>query len=203
LTWADVDWEHDRFWVRSPKTEHHEGKEGRWVPLFPELRPYLEEARELAAEDAVHIITRYRDMSANLRTQFHRIIRKAGLKPWPKPFHNLRASRETELAADFPLHVVCAWIGNNALVAQKHYLQVTEDDWTRAAQNPAQSAAEMGRQQETAVTNENHNVTADNGLQLSAILDDSYEYARQDSNLASALNHGATVAALLPLARNQ
>src|SRR2546430_7637081 len=55
---------------------------------------------------------------------------------------NLRASRETELAADYPLHVVCAWMGNNALVAQKHYLQVTEGDWKRAAQNPAQSAAE-------------------------------------------------------------
>ena len=61
-------------------------------------------------------------------------------------FHNLRASRETELAAQFPLHVVCAWIGNSALVAQKHYLQVTESDFVRAAksgavalQNPVQT----------------------------------------------------------------
>jgi len=28
--------------VRSPKTEHHEGGESRVVPIFPELRPYLE-----------------------------------------------------------------------------------------------------------------------------------------------------------------
>jgi integrase len=46
LRWQDVDWERDRFWVSSPKTEGHEGHEGRWVPLFPELRPYLEVAFE-------------------------------------------------------------------------------------------------------------------------------------------------------------
>src|SRR5581483_5474978 len=44
LTWADVDWERERFRVDSPKTGV------RWVPLFPELRPYLEKAFELAPE---------------------------------------------------------------------------------------------------------------------------------------------------------
>src|SRR5262249_10224010 len=32
-----------------------------------------------------------------------------------------RTIRETELAATYPLHVVCAWIGNTATIAQKHY----------------------------------------------------------------------------------
>jgi hypothetical protein len=36
------------------------------------------------------------------------------------------------LTAEHPLHVVCAWIGNSALVAQKHYLQVTESDFQKA-----------------------------------------------------------------------
>ena len=36
----------------------------------------------------------------------HRIIRRAGLTPWPKPFQNLRSTRETELAETYPLHVV-------------------------------------------------------------------------------------------------
>jgi integrase len=36
LTWPDVDWERDRFRVDSSKTGL------RWVPIFPELRPYLE-----------------------------------------------------------------------------------------------------------------------------------------------------------------
>ncbi len=54
---------------------------------------------------------------------------------------NLRASRETELAAEYPLHVVCSWIGNSALVAQKHYFKVTDADFERAA---AQGGAESG-----------------------------------------------------------
>ena len=48
LRWGDIDWERDRFTVTSPKTEHHEGGESREVPLFPELRPYLQDAWDLA-----------------------------------------------------------------------------------------------------------------------------------------------------------
>ena len=43
LRLGDVDWERDRITVHSPKTEHHEGKESRQIPIFPELRPYLNE----------------------------------------------------------------------------------------------------------------------------------------------------------------
>ncbi len=141
LTWADVDWERGRFRVHSPKTEHHEDGGERWVPIFPELRPYLEEAFELAPDGAVFVINRYRDTNKNLRTRLYRIIHRAGLKPWQKLFHNLRASRETELAADYPIHVVCAWIGNTERIAAKHYLQVTEDYFERAGKGAAKSAA--------------------------------------------------------------
>jgi hypothetical protein len=83
------------------------------------------------------VITRYRDATQNLRTQFGRILRKAGLKPWPKPFQNLRSTRETELAERWPLHVVCAWMGNSQPVAAKHYLQVTDEHFEQAALLPA------------------------------------------------------------------
>jgi hypothetical protein len=36
--------------------------------------------------------------NCNLRTQFERIVKRTGLTPWPKLFHAMRASRETELA---------------------------------------------------------------------------------------------------------
>lgn len=152
LTWPDVDWERNRFLVHSPKTEHHEGKAERWVPLFPELRPYLEEAFGRAAPGATFVITRYRDTNANLRTQLMRIVRRAGLSPWPKLFQNLRATRETELAEVFPTHVVCQWIGNSQLIAAKHYLQVTDEHYERAARgegravhNPVQQGAAPAR----------------------------------------------------------
>ncbi len=147
LRWGDIDWENNRFTVHSPKTEHHEGHESRLVPIFPVLRSYLEAAFDDAAEGTEFVITRYRDANANLRTQFERILRKAGLEPWQKPFQNLRSTRETELAETFPIHVVCAWIGNSESVAKKHYLQVTDEHFSHAAnlvQNPTHNAAKPG-----------------------------------------------------------
>ena len=48
LRWGDVDWERGRITVHCPKTEHHAGGESRQIPIFPELRPYLEEVWEQA-----------------------------------------------------------------------------------------------------------------------------------------------------------
>lgn len=145
LRWSDVDWARGRITVWSPKTEHHEGRECRQIPLFPELRPYLEAAWDEAEPGTEHVITRYRDTNSNLRTQFNRIVQKAGLKPWPKPFQNCRSSRETELAAQHPIHVACAWIGNTQAVAAKHYLQVRDEDFERAAiEPPKPEGAESG-----------------------------------------------------------
>ena len=141
MTWPDIDWERERIKVRSPKTEHLPGGGSREIPLFPELRPYLEEAFELAKPGTVHVINRYRDPTQNLRTQFLRIIQRAGLKAWPKPFQNLRASRETELAKEYPIHIVCAWIGNTERIAAKHYLQVTDEDFALASRGAAKSDA--------------------------------------------------------------
>lgn len=144
LTWSDVDWEKNRLTIRSPKTEKHEGKECRVIPLFPELKQYLDTAWvELGDKEAVYIITRARNNSINLRTQFTRIIKKAGLTPWPKLFQNLRSSRETELAETFPIHVVCEWIGNSQAIAKKHYLQVTDAHFDKAISKAAQKAAQL------------------------------------------------------------
>ena len=147
LTWADVDWERGRMTVRSSKTEHHDGGSSRMVPIFPELLPCLREVFEQAEPGETSVITRYRGTNQNLRTQLCRIIRRAGLKPWPKLFQNLRSTRETELAEHWPLHVVCAWIGNSQAVAKRHYLQVTDEHFEQAAaaddealQNPVQQA---------------------------------------------------------------
>jgi len=145
LRWSDVDWEHNRLTVRSPKTEHHEGKGERIIPLFPEIREHLQVVFDAAPVGSVNVIGRYRE-GANLNPHFRRIIKRAGLTPWDRTWHNLRASRQTELAATFPLHTVCAWIGNTKAIAAGHYLQVTDADWTRAtasseaAANPATQA---------------------------------------------------------------
>ena len=110
------------------------------MPIFPELRPYLEAAKAVAKPGEDYVITlagivacRGCDRACNLGTQLVKFIKRAGLKPWPKLFHNLRASRQTELAQTFPEHVVCEWIGNSRAVAREHYLRVTEEDYLNAA----------------------------------------------------------------------
>jgi site-specific recombinase XerD len=155
LTWADVNWAEGRMLIRSVMTEHHDGKGTRLVPIFPELRPYLEAVWDAAEPGMAQVITRYRDDNSNLRTQLKRIIAKAGLKPWPKLFQNLRASRATKLASEHPAHVAAAWLGHSTLVVNKHYWQVTDSDFTKAlAADPkaAQKAARKAAQQAHAET---------------------------------------------------
>jgi len=135
LTWEDIQWDKGRICVHSPKTERHQGHASRIIPLFPELLPHLQAVFDEAKPGTKWVITRYRLSNNNLRTQLTRIIRKAGLNPWPKLFQNLRSTRETELSDIYPIHVVCAWIGNSALVAKKNYLQVTDDHFDRACKN--------------------------------------------------------------------
>jgi len=134
LTWQDVNWEHSRIRVPSPRTEHYEGGGSRLIPMFPELRPHLLAAFEEAEPGTVYVITRYRGTNQNLRTQLERIVRKAGLEPWGKPFQNMRATRETELVETFPIQAACKWIGNSEAVAKEHYLQVTDEHFARAVE---------------------------------------------------------------------
>lgn len=148
VRWQDVDWAGQRLLVTSPKTEHHAGKGSRVIPLFPELAEVLSDCFEAAEEGEVYIAGDHHRAkakgpktwrNANLRTQFNRIIRRAHMTPWERLFHNLRSSRQTELADQYPVHVVCQWLGNSRTVAQDHYLQVTEEHFARAVQNPVQS----------------------------------------------------------------
>ncbi|WP_420844084.1 tyrosine-type recombinase/integrase [Lacipirellula parvula] len=194
LRWGDIDWANKRITVTSPKTEHHEGQGVRVIPMFPELQQLLEDVWELAAKPLssltpkeqakVHVITRYRDVNANLRTQLERIIARAGLTPWPKLFQNLRASRATELAAEFPSHVAAEWMGHSALVAQKHYWRTTDADFEKATtakalQNPVQSGAALSGSEEFGGEDipGNCEFTEKSGPK---------QHARQDSNLRPA-----------------
>ena len=87
----------------------------------------------------------------NLRQPLLRLIEKAGIPPWPRLFHNLRSSAQTDLANRFPIHGVCEWLGNTATIAAQHYLQVTEEHAAEAtashgvAQNPARTVPESTR----------------------------------------------------------
>ncbi len=142
LRWVDIDWELNRMSVPEPKVEHHEGRGVRSVPIFPELLPLLQAAWDAAPIGAEYVVAKqaYRDAAmrpggwanANLRTQFEKRLAKAGVSPWARLFHSMRASRQTELEPEFPRHVVCAWLGNSSQVAERSYLLVTAADYAKA-----------------------------------------------------------------------
>lgn len=128
----DVDWERGRLTVPSPKTQHLAGRGYRVIPLFPEVRPFLEAAWDQAPEGAEYVIPeKYRRRAqgpvdwanANLRTRLEKVIRRAGLETWPRLWHLMRASCETDLARKFPLAVSAKWLGNTQAVAMRHFVE--------------------------------------------------------------------------------
>jgi len=124
--WDDIDLANNRMIVRSNKTPPT-----RYCPIFPELRPHLLRAREMAPENAEYLQTRY-SHDANILTTLERIVKKAGLTPWPKLMQNLRATRETELLANYPAKDVTSWLGNSPSVANKHYAMTLQESFDRA-----------------------------------------------------------------------
>lgn len=153
----NLDWEHGAINVISPKTEGH-GQGSRIIPMFAQLHPYLLEAAEMAREGQTHVIPEDLYLPAaqtplgwrncNLRTTFQKIVLRAGLEPWPRLFHNLRASCESDLAREYPITTVCKWLGNAVAVAVRHYIQVTDEDFQKAAKpgiKAAQNAAQSGQ----------------------------------------------------------
>lgn len=147
LRWEWVDWESDQIKVHSPKTEHHQHGKYRTIPIFARLRPYLLTAAENRTDSP--LIFTFEATGTALAHRLYRLCKRADIERWPKIWHNLRSSLETELAEQgFSLIAITRWLGNSPTVAKKHYLQVTKEQHARAVQGgelrlspPAKSAA--------------------------------------------------------------
>lgn len=139
LEWSHVNWEDNKILIHSPKTKRHKGKDKRFIPIFPELRPYLEEGWQIGQERgdkfviSVHRNAKGHLSSSYLGNRMRKLIELAGIIPWDDLFKNCRSTRETELADTFPEHVACAWIGNSVAIARKHYLRVTDEHFRLGA----------------------------------------------------------------------
>ena len=145
LKWADVDLAAGLMTVTSPKTEHIPGEAYRAMNAVGRAAGATCGAASQGPNGWVN---------ANLRTPFSKLIRRAGLKQWPRVFHNLRASCETDLLAEFPIASVTSWLGHSAAVALKHYAQVRGEDFQRAAFGVSQGGAESGAVNGEAVQSE-------------------------------------------------
>lgn len=156
LTWADVNFATNRMTVPNVKTAGQTGRVYRVCPIFGDLLPHLEDAHELAAPGTVYVVSgdqadRVRvkmdgpngSNDANTRTALMRLIKRAGLHPWPRLFNTLRASCETDLLEEleFPPSAVTEWMGHSMAIALKHYTRVPDRLFERAARRRAESGA--------------------------------------------------------------
>lgn len=143
LHFSDINWERERFVVNARKTEHFEHGGVRVCPIFPELRPYLVEAFE-QAEPGADVVFPDITPDTNLGTQLERIIKRAGIAPWPATFNNLRASRITELLDEHPIKAVTTWLGNSPKTALDHYAMVREEHFEKAVQKAVHETVHHG-----------------------------------------------------------
>ncbi len=73
--------------IPEPKVEHHEGRGVRSCPIFPELRPILNETFEIFGDKSQYVVAapQYRaaantamaSKNSNLRTELTRLLRRA------------------------------------------------------------------------------------------------------------------------------
>ena len=127
LTIEDVDWGTNTITLKSPKTKRY-GKGTRRVPIFVEIEEALLKQIESLPDGSVHLFPKLRQGS-NLSTMAKRYVEKARVDVWPEFWNSLRASRETDLMDSHGLRRACAWIGNNATTAMRHYSLMRECDF--------------------------------------------------------------------------
>ena len=162
LRWADVSFDEDdpRIELREKDTAHsgtdRSKNPTRTVPLFTELRPVLEQARELAGDDE-YFFNELGDLrqkpdfeltdengqrvregryETNVGAHLTRAIRRAGLEVWPQPWHAIRDFRLNELSRlGYRDAEISAWCGNSESVRQRHYsaTAVTAEDRRKAS----------------------------------------------------------------------
>ena len=139
LRWSEIHWQEKWFWVHSPKTEHHEGKDKRQVPLFPELERRFQEFYDTLPEGCEDLIFPAESTipptispKKSLSSWIKKVANRAGVELWEKPFQNCRSSRDTELRKIFPEYLVNRWIGHTQQVAEAYYTQILPSDFINA-----------------------------------------------------------------------
>lgn len=119
LRWSDVSFDRGSIRILESKTKT------RVCPLFPEIRRIVNQPGN--DDDLV-----FPKGLPNLRNRFLAELNRLEIEPWPRLFQNLRATRATEVDAEFGRKAESEWIGHGSDVALQHYLTVTDSTWARA-----------------------------------------------------------------------
>jgi len=150
LKWEDVLWDQKMIMVHAPKTERY-GTGVRKIPFFPHIEDCLRDAFEQAPEGSIYVVEKHAPLylrgqkervyvcrQGNIGTIFRKIILRAGIVPWGKLIHNLRASFETDLLSkkygEFSIYVIAKWLGHSVRVMLEHYGRFQQSDYDQIAQ---------------------------------------------------------------------
>ncbi len=140
LTWADVDFEHARLTVHSPKTEHYDGHEQRIIPITPKLMTLLQDRFAEAEEGQQYLVT-ITGKGAVIR-QVRAIWKRAGVEPWKRLWQTLRQSCEKQWAMTFPQYAVSKWIGHSITISGRHYANDVPDELFAKAAGPSNAGGD-------------------------------------------------------------
>ena len=129
LKWGDIDFQRQRLTVHPPGGVETNKHRYRQVPVSIRLAKLLRDGFEEAVDGSYGPC----DGAARNHTVLTRVVRTAGVRPYKKPLHSLRASCGSDWAADWPAAQVCLWMGHSATVAAKHYQKPIESLMDEAA----------------------------------------------------------------------
>ena len=130
MKWEDLGWDTGLACIHDEKR-----KRDRVLPFFKKWRATMDQWKKSEDSPSEFVFNRARASAAKTyRDGFLELIERCELKPWPKLWHTLRASRETDLKEAMPgrEHVVCEWIGNSIEVSRKHYDRVADKHYEQA-----------------------------------------------------------------------
>jgi len=121
------------------------------IPFFPHIERCLLEAQKEAPAGAVYVVEKhaprylrglkervYISRQGNMGTMFRKIMHRAGISPWKKLIHNLRASFAMDLMSkkfgDHNIFVIAKWLGHSVKVMIEHYGRFQQSDFAKVAE---------------------------------------------------------------------
>jgi integrase len=124
-----IDTSRQRLRIQDPKRDMV-----REIPIFPELVPHIEAIRTMYVSGLTTL------SPSGITDRVKKLLTLVNIKPWPRLWHSMRATRETELIKAYGINAACLWLGNSERVALKHYSLVDDATWdvaTKPSKTPA------------------------------------------------------------------
>lgn len=132
----------DRITIHDTKRTYRRSRDPprvRTLPLFTGLRPYLMPMLNRPGNPNDYLLPTIggqdpERVGSRLRNRVNRAQDALGIDRWPRVFHSVRATRQTQLKELVGEKVACEWIGNTPYVFQRNYELIADEIFTRAVE---------------------------------------------------------------------